>query len=161
MQTYIGKRFDNSDAVEISVENDKICGVKPAVGVSSEDLPVIGPGFFDIQVNGAVGVELSSLSLTESGVVKVLEKMLRDGVFRICPTLTTQSLEAMVHAARTIRSALEIRPDLRDVVWGIHLEGPFISTAEGAVGAHPKQFCIPYSREFFRNIQDACGGLVK
>ena len=173
IRTYRGRRFDSSSAVEVRVSGGKIVSVETlddagtacGVGVCGADgrdgLPIIAPGLFDIQVNGAVGVELSSAGLTEDGVVAVLEKMLRDGVFRCCPTLTTNAPETMISAAARIASALEKRPDLRPTVWGIHLEGPFISTAEGAVGAHPKRFCVPYSRELFDRIQDACGGLVK
>ncbi|MBQ7110218.1 MAG: amidohydrolase family protein [Thermoguttaceae bacterium] len=173
IRTYRGRRFDSSSAVEVRVSGGKIVSVETlddagtdcGVGVCGADgrdgLPIIAPGLFDIQVNGAVGVELSSAGLTEDGVVAVLDKMLRDGVFRCCPTLTTNAPETMISAAATIASALKSRPDLRPTVWGIHLEGPFISTAEGAVGAHPKRFCVPYSRELFDRIQDACGGLVK
>ncbi|MBQ5789471.1 MAG: amidohydrolase family protein [Thermoguttaceae bacterium] len=163
IRTYRGRRFDSSTAVEVRVSDGKIVSVETLGdgGNACGDLPVLAPGLFDIQVNGAVGVELSSAGLTEEGVVAVLDKMLRDGVFRCCPTLTTNAPETMIGAAATIASALEKRPDLRPTVWGIHLEGPFISTAEGAVGAHPKRFCVPYSRELFDRIQDACGGLVK
>ena len=168
IRTYRGRRFDSSAPVEVRVSGGKIVAVEmlgeagtACDAATCADLPIIAPGLFDIQVNGAVGVELSSAGLTEEGVVAVLDKMLRDGVFRCCPTLTTNAPETMIGAAATIASALEKRPDLRPTVWGIHLEGPFISTAEGAVGAHPKRFCVPYSRELFDRIQDACGGLVK
>jgi N-acetylglucosamine-6-phosphate deacetylase len=163
IRTYRGRRFDSSAPVEVRVAGGKIVSVETLGdgGSACGDLPVLAPGLFDIQVNGAVGVELSSAGLTEEGVVAVLDKMLRDGVFRCCPTLTTNAPETMINAAARIASALEKRPDLRPTVWGIHLEGPFISTAEGAVGAHPKRFCVPYSRELFDRIQDACGGLVK
>ncbi len=173
IRTYRGRRFDASTAVEVRVSGGKIvavetlddagtaCGDGVCGADGRDDLPIIAPGLFDIQANGAVGVELSSAGLTEEGVVAVLDKMLRDGVFRCCPTLTTNAPETMISAAARIASALEKRPDLRPTVWGIHLEGPFISTAEGAVGAHPKRFCVPYSRELFERIQDACGGLVK
>ncbi len=163
IRTYRGRRVDSSAPVEVRVAGGKIVSVETLddAGNACGDLPTIAPGLFDIQVNGAVGVEFSSVGLSEDGVVAVLDKMLRDGVFRCCPTLTTNAPETMIGAAARIASALDKRPDLRPTVWGIHLEGPFISTAEGAVGAHPKRFCVPYSRELFERIQDACGGLVK
>ncbi len=158
---YRGRRYDDQTPVEISVVGERIARVESFDAAPSDDLPLVAPGLFDVQVNGAVGVELSSSKLTEDGVVRVLEKMLRDGVFRCCLTLTTNAPDTMIHAAKTIALALKKRPDLKPIVWGVHLEGPFISTAEGAVGAHPKRFCIPYSRELFKQIQDACDGLVK
>ena len=158
---YVGRRFDSSDVVRVRINNDRVSSVEVISNVSAEQVPTIAPGLFDIQVNGAVGVEFSSSKLTEEGVVSVLEKMLRDGVFRICPTLTTNAPETMVKAAQTIAETLKKRPELAPIVWGIHLEGPFISSAEGAIGAHPKRYCVPYSTELFEEIQDACEGLVK
>lgn len=163
-QEYIGRRFDTLQATKVAVADGKIVGVDAIsddVAAKNDELPILGPGFFDVQINGAVGVEFSSSKLTENGVVAILEKMRSDGVFRCCPTLTTNAPETMIEAARTIAATLEKRPDLSPLVWGIHLEGPFISTADGAIGAHPKRFCVEYSRELFRAIQDACGGLVK
>ena len=158
---YVGRRYDTNDVVRVRVRDGKISSVEKIDGLIDEDVPYIAPGLFDAQVNGAVGVEFSSAKLSCDGVVKALEKMLCDGVFRCCPTLTTNAPETMVAAARTIAETLRQRPDLASIVWGIHLEGPFISTAEGAVGAHPKRFCIPYSKTFFDDVQTACEGLVK
>ncbi len=159
--SYRGRRYDTLELVGVEVEGDRITALETSAPDSNAVVPWIAPGMFDIQVNGAVGRELSSSRITCEGVVEVLEKMLRDGVFRCCLTLTTNAPETMIHAARTIADALDERPEYRSIVWGIHLEGPFISTAEGAIGAHPKKFCVPYSREFIRDVQDASRGLVK
>ena len=160
IKRYVGRRYDDAAAVRVAVESGKIAAVE-RVSDAEGDLPYIAPGLFDIQVNGAVGVEFSSSTLTRDGVVKVLRKMLKDGVFRCCPTLTTNAPETMVSAARTIADALDEFSELKPIVWGIHLEGPFISTAEGSIGAHPKRFCRPYSKELFHEIQTASRGLVK
>ena len=161
IREYLGRRYDTGDVVRVCVCGGKIASVEAIDAHTAEKAPYIAPGLFDLQVNGAVGVEFSSSKLTVDGVLKTLEKMLRDGVFRCCPTLTTNAPEVMIEAARTIANALKSRPELQPVVWGIHLEGPFISTAEGAIGAHPKRFCTPYSKGLFEAIQSACGGLVK
>ena len=161
IRNYRGRRYDTLELVNVGVAGERIATVEVSSPSSDADVPWIAPGMFDIQVNGAVGCELSSSRLTRSGVVKVLEKMLRDGVFRCCLTLTTNAPETMIHAARTIADALDERPEYRSIVWGIHLEGPFISTAEGAIGAHPRKYCVPYSEEFIRSVQDASRGLVK
>ena len=161
IRNYRGRRYDTLELVNVGVAGERIATVEVSSPSSDADVPWIAPGMFDIQVNGAVGCELSSSRLTRSGVVKVLEKMLRDGVFRCCLTLTPNAPETMIHAARTIADALDERPEYRSIVWGIHLEGPFISTAEGAIGAHPRKYCVPYSEEFIRSVQDASRGLVK
>lgn len=161
LKTYIGRRYDTLEPVKVLVENRCVIKVESTSDSTDVELPWIAPGLFDIQVNGAVGVEFSSSKLTVEGVFRALDKVRKDGVFRCCPTLTTNAPDVMVNAARTIALALQQRPEYKDLVWGIHLEGPFISTAEGSVGAHPKKYCRPYSYELFQEIQNACGGLVK
>lgn len=159
-RTFVGRRYDSLEPVKICVLNDKIVSVTNFTEIGRK-LPFVAPGLFDIQVNGAVGVEFSSSKLTEEGVIAVLDKMLHDGVFRICPTLTTNAPETMIAASRIIANALKKQPEYAPIVWGIHLEGPFISTAEGAIGAHPKKYCLPYSKELFEHIQQAACGIVK
>ncbi|MGI6401445.1 MAG: N-acetylglucosamine-6-phosphate deacetylase [Thermoguttaceae bacterium] len=161
MRSYRGRRYDTLEFVTVEVTDDKIVSVEAAPPDTKTSTPWIAPGLFDIQVNGAVGHELSSATLTKEGVIEVLQKMLRDGVFRCCLTLTTNAPATMIQSSKTIADALEERPEYRSIVWGIHLEGPFISTAEGAAGAHPKQYCVPYSEELIRKIQEAARGLVK
>ena len=162
MTCYCGRRYDTLEPVKVNVLDRQISSIEYLADTSVDDeLPIIAPGLFDIQVNGAVGVELSSSKLTVDGVVAVLQKMLRDGVFRCCLTLTTNDQKVMLHAAKTIADALDAYPMYRPVVWGIHLEGPFISSAEGAIGAHPKRFCRDYSESFIRQMQECSGGLIK
>lgn len=162
MTSYCGRRYDTLEPVKVNLLDKQISSVERLADASiGDELPIIAPGLFDIQVNGAVGVELSSSKLTVDGVVAVLRKMLRDGVFRCCLTLTTNDKKVMLHAAKTIADALDAYPIYRSVVWGIHLEGPFISSAEGAIGAHPKRFCCVYSESFIRQMQECSKGLIK
>ena len=121
MTCYCGRRYDTLEPVKVNVLDRKISSIEYLADTSVDDeLPIIAPGLFDIQVNGAVGVELSSSKLTVDGVVAVLQKMLRDGVFRCCLTLTTNDQKVMLHAAKTIADALDAYPMYRPVVWGIY-----------------------------------------
>ncbi len=156
---FTGKRYDTLEPTRVFVEDGKIVATERAEEI--DGLPWLAPGLFDIQVNGAVGVEFSSSRLTVDGVCSAFDKILRDGVFRCCPTLTTNAPETMIESAKTIADAIKQRAEFQRFVWGIHLEGPFISTAEGAIGAHPKQYCREYSIELFERVQESCGGLVK
>ena len=159
-EKYVAKRYDSGDAVEITVEAGRIRSVDPFEG-ASEALPLVGPGFFDIQINGGWGVEFSSLDLTAEKVISLCEKILGLGVFRFCPTLTTYSDEAYLHTARTIAEALDRRPDLAPMVVGLHLEGPFISRSDGPRGAHPLEYCRPYDLRLIDQVQEASGHRVK
>lgn len=44
---------------------------------------------------------------------------------------------------------------------GIHLEGPFISCVDGAVGAHPKVHVREPAIDHFKRLQDLAGGHIR
>lgn len=152
MKKYFAKRYDTGEAVEIAVADGRIQSLAPLPTPASE-LPLVGPGFFDIQVNGGWGVEFSSAELTVEKTLFLLEKMIGLGVFRFCPTITTNSDEAILHAVRTIAEALRRDPRFVPLVAGLHLEGPFISRADGPRGAHPIQYCRPYDLRLIDQVE--------
>ena len=99
-------------------------------------VPLHIPGFVDLQVNGFVGVDFSSETLTEEAFVHAGHTLLGCGTAAFLPTLITNS-EARLHRNLTLMaSALKKDATLARHVLGIHLEGPFISREPGAVGAH-------------------------
>jgi len=98
--------------------------------------PLHIPGFVDLQVNGFVGVDFSSESLTEEAFVHAGHTLIGRGTAAFLPTLITNS-EARLHRNLTLMaSALKKDATLARHVPGLHLEGPFISKEPGAVGAH-------------------------
>lgn len=52
---------------------------------------VAAPGFLDVQINGACGVDFSSPDLAEKDVTFVAQWLLRSGVTGFCPTVVTSS----------------------------------------------------------------------
>lgn len=98
--------------------------------------PLHSPGFVDLQVNGFVGVDFSSESLTEESFLHAGHALLARGTAAFLPTLITNS-EARLHRnLALITGALKKDATLSRHILGIHLEGPFISKEPGAVGAH-------------------------
>lgn len=94
------------------------------------------PGFVDLQVNGFVGVDFSSETLTEEAFLHAGHTLIARGTAAFLATLITNS-EAVLHRNLTlIAGALKKDATLARHVLGIHLEGPFISKEPGAVGAH-------------------------
>jgi N-acetylglucosamine-6-phosphate deacetylase len=161
-----GRLFDTAEAARIEVSGTRIERVVPlklnaASAGDAEPWPWIAPALVDIQVNGYRGQEFASASLTEEKVVDILQAFERFGVARICPTVTTEGLDVHQHALRTIGSLCEQSSRWARRIPGIHVEGPFITSQDGARGAHPKQHCRAPDWDEFRRLQDAAGGRIR
>jgi len=113
--------------------------------------PLHIPGFVDLQVNGFIGVDFSSESLTEEAFLHAGHALLARGTAAFLPTLIT-SPEARLHRNLSlIARALSKDAVLARHVLGLHLEGPFISSEAGAVGAHdPHAVRLPDPDRFER-----------
>lgn len=163
MNTITARRYDTADAVRIHVRDGHIESIMPAELPWEESLalPFVGPGLFDIQVNGFNGIWFSSDRLTVDEVEKVIHAYLEQGITRCLPTLITNSFEAIEHGLRTIRAAREKSELVRNVVVGCHVEGPYISPENGPRGAHPLIHVRPADVSEFLKWQQAAGGLIK
>lgn len=93
-------------------------------------------GFVDLQVNGFGGVNFSSASLTLEDVFSAAAALMRRGTLAFCPTVITSSIHTYRAALPVLARAMS-DPAGKNCLLGIHLEGPFISPVEGAVGVHP------------------------
>ncbi len=101
-------------------------------------------GFVDLQVNGFGGVNFSSALLTVEDVFSVSAALMQRGTLAFCPTVITSSLDTYRAALPVLVRAMS-DPAKKGCLLGIHLEGPFISPVEGAVGVHPAQYVQPPS----------------
>ncbi len=158
-----GRRFDTGEPVCLDIVDGRISRVTPCTieRDQAQAWPWIAPGFFDIQVNGYGGQEFSSAELTPEEVLKIVRRFDAFGVVRCCPTLTTESLEVLAHALRTIAAACESWPEVARRVAGVHLEGPYITPEEGARGAHPFEHCREPDWDEFQRLQEASGGRIR
>ena len=62
---------------------------------------------------------------------------------------------------QTINEACLSNSLVNECVWGIHLEGPFISPEDGAKGAHDEKYIKAPDWELFMQFQEAAGGKIK
>ena len=92
-------------------------------------------GFVDVQVNGWMGVSFSDPALTVEQVLTITRQLLAEGTLAYCPTVCTGPLDMYTHNLPVIAEAMA-DPRLGKHILGVHLEGPYISIAPGAVGAH-------------------------
>ncbi|MPY88012.1 MAG: N-acetylglucosamine-6-phosphate deacetylase [Luteitalea sp.] len=111
-------------------------------------------GFVDLQVNGFAGIDFNDPGCTPDDLQRALDAIVRTGVTRCLPTLITSSLDRFTACARLIA-----RHPSR-VIAGLHMEGPYISPADGARGAHPLEHVAPASRDDFERRQEAAEGRI-
>lgn len=157
---FVGRRYDTLEAVEIEIENSHIQSVT-AFPNAPAGLPIVAPGFVDVQINGYGGQEFNDLGLTIEHVRQISLSQDACGVTMYCPTITTHGFELLFHAAKVIAAAREELPEVQSRVAGIHLEGPYISREDGPRGAHPLQHCRPPDWTEFCRLQNAAHGKIK
>lgn len=115
---------------------------------------IIAPTLFDIQVNGANGIDLQSKELTPENISALTDFLAGHGVSHWIPTIITGSAKAMMHGCKVIGEAIN-DPRIRRAIPGIHLEGPYISPEDGPRGAHDKKHVRKPSLEEFEEFMRA------
>lgn len=90
---------------------------------------------FELQLNGAYGLDFSHPEMTAESFLQCAEKVLAAGVTRFLPTVITSDLSLYERNLPMMLRAIE-HAGLTYEIPGFHLEGPFISPVPGAVGAH-------------------------
>ena len=125
-----------------------------AAGIhEDEDKDAVYPaiGFVDVQVNGYVGVDFCSTGLTESDFCRAARALLKTGTVAFLPTVITASVEEYAHVLPIIGKCIK-KPEFADSILGIHLEGPFISSKPGAVGAHRPKYTRAPDPDFLQQL---------
>ncbi len=115
--------------------------------------------YFDLQVNGAFGVDYSDINLTADDFLRSVEKILAKGCTRFLPTLPTASMEIYRRNLGLMNQAIDSH-GLRYALPGFHLEGPFISDKPGAVGAHNPAYVQPPSNKALDELNELAGGHI-
>ncbi|MCW3058686.1 MAG: N-acetylglucosamine-6-phosphate deacetylase [Capsulimonas sp.] len=117
--------------------------------------------FFDLQVNGYAGVDFNSDGLTAEMLHSVCERMERDGVEGLLATIITDDLDKMASRLANLVRLREESPIARRLIYGLHIEGPFLSPETGYRGAHPAHAIRTPNAGDMSRLLDAGAGLVR
>lgn len=145
---------------EITLKNGQLIATTESEG-QIDNLPYIGQGLIDLQINGIKGIDFNTLTLTSEDVISTTHYLLSQGITTFLPTVITNSDANIMQLVHTIAEACKSDKLVNECVWGIHLEGPFISPKEGAKGAHDSQYIKAPDWELFCKFQDAAEGRIK
>jgi N-acetylglucosamine-6-phosphate deacetylase len=119
------------------------------------------PQYVDLQVNGYAGVDFNQDNLSDADLHLACERLREDGVAGILATIITDELPRMTTRLGRIAAIRQQDQLVRETVWGVHIEGPFINETPGYVGAHPPLSVRPADVETMKRLLDAAGGLTR
>jgi N-acetylglucosamine-6-phosphate deacetylase len=117
--------------------------------------------YFDLQINGYAGVDFNSDNLDPARVSAACTELSAQGVDGILATIITDALPAMESRLRALVALRETVPALRQILRGIHIEGPFLSPVDGYRGAHPADAIRQADVSSMQRLLDAAGGLAR
>ena len=150
------------DSGAVLIESDRIVRIfdSETPGLPAADVVVdlegstLFPGFIDVHIHGAAGVD--TMDATADDLIRVAEFLARNGVTAWLPTLVPAQTEQYEQAIRVIEQAIKSTsgcedPGARDHglksvprarVIGVHYEGPFVNSEQcGALhGEHFRTF---------------------
>jgi N-acetylglucosamine-6-phosphate deacetylase len=157
-----GRFLGAAQAFDVIVRNGVIASIEPcdqnAADIGTES-SIFAPTLFDIQVNGAFGVDLQGMSVTPEDFAKITESLSSWGVSRWIPTFITASVDELEHCCRAAATALH-NPHLANAIPGVHIEGPYISPDDGPRGAHPRDCVRNPNIDEFKRLLDAAEGKI-
>ena len=129
------RHYATGRPIAVRIEDGRIAAIQ-----KSEQNPTdwIAPAFFDPQINGCLGISFNSPTLEPTRCARSPKRAGSMGSVRFCPTLITNSFEAIHHGFSTLERARESDPDLRQWIPGFHLEGPYLSGEDGPARRTPQ-----------------------
>jgi N-acetylglucosamine-6-phosphate deacetylase len=150
---------ESGRATAVEVQGGRIAAVRETRALPG--LPLLAPGFLDIQVNGYREADYSLPDLQPEQVRAITESLAASGTTQHLPTIITSPPERILRNLGVIASAAARFPEVRAAVPGIHIEGPFISSQDGPRGAHDPAFVRPPDLEEVRRWQEAAEGRLR
>ncbi len=118
-------------------------------------------GFIDVQINGYAGIDFNGPPLDADQLHRVCRRLSDDGVASFLPTFITADLDTMCQRAATLVKLREADALAKQMIVGIHYEGPFLSDQPGYIGAHPPRHACDASLDAMQRLLHAANGLTR
>ncbi len=115
-------------------------------------------GYVDLQVNGYADVDFNADELSAERVAAVCGRLRAEGVAGILATVITADIDAMCRRLANICRVRDADSAIATMIWGIHIEGPFLNEQPGYIGAHPTACAKPADIDTMQRLLDAAGG---
>lgn len=127
----------------VRIEGDRIVEISETAGSGGVDLSgcVLMPGFIDVHIHGAVGVDTLEASAQQLDEMSLY--LAQCGVTSWLPTLVPAADEVYESVANAVAEAISSGVSGARVV-GIHYEGPFVNLLQ----------CGALHREYFKSFSD-------
>ena len=128
--------------------------------LSTTDEPL---GLVDLQINGLSGVDFNQPAVTQEQWTLARSRLFEDGTTHFLPTLITDSIEALCVKLRGLALHCAHEPEAEGLAKavGIHLEGPFLSSEPGYVGAHPREHARTLQLDELKRLVEAAEGQLR
>src|SRR5262245_26201674 len=118
-------------------------------------------GYVDLQVNGYADVDFNADELSVERVAAVCQRLKDEGVAGIAATVITADVDSMCRRLANIARVKEADKSIAEILWCIHIEGPFLNPEPGYIGAHPKEHARQADPDVMQKLLDAAGGLTR
>jgi N-acetylglucosamine-6-phosphate deacetylase len=158
------RHYATGDQVDVVCTRGKISEIDELFGprqTPDVEAGFVAPALFDLQINGCDGRGFSSPKLTSQDVLHVINVCRSHGIGALCPTLITNSFDALVHGFKTLARSCDADEAVAAALPAFHLEGPYISAEDGPRGAHPREHVRPPDWDEFQRFQEAAGGRIR
>lgn len=115
------------------------------------------PGLTDIHFHGCMGADLSDGTVEAVETIAAYQASV--GVTTIVPATMTVEEQDLLSVCRSVREYRNAQEEEYAILWGIHLEGPFLSA--GKAGAQNPAFIRKPDAQLLDKFQEESGGLVR
>ncbi|CAB4442980.1 unnamed protein product [Rhizophagus irregularis] len=131
------------------------CGNPPDVVINAKGL-LIAPGYIDVQINGAFGVDFSVWKgdkQMKEGLDKIAKGLVKYGCTSFVPTIVSSHKEVYHQVLPTLKPRKGNKDNGAEVL-GVHVEGPFITSSQ--LGAH-EESCLRAAPNGINDFVDIYG----